>query len=134
MRSPRPSGFPRRWHSCWLPADARRRIVFAVHLLHLGGRLVIMRGVQPGEMVTCIADGQVQLGALIVGDAMGMPLVEELRTPPGRVDLSSLFSITSGRAIWSQHVRDRMLADRNPGSAASRRAWRVGVRSMTVRS
>ena len=24
----------RRWHSCWPPADARRRIVFAVHLLH----------------------------------------------------------------------------------------------------
>ena len=60
-------------------------------------------------MVTCIADEQVQL-VLIVGDAMGMPLVEELERRKDEVDLSSLFSITSGGAIWSQHVRDRMLA------------------------
>ncbi|MFZ2240230.1 MAG: acyl-CoA synthetase [Gordonia amarae] len=75
----------------------------------LGGRLVIMREFNPEKMVTCIADEQVQL-VLIVGDAMGMPLVEEMERRAGDVDLSSLFSITSGGAIWSQHVRDRMLA------------------------
>ena len=75
----------------------------------LGGRLVIMREFNPEKMVTCIADEQVQL-VLIVGDAMGMPLVEELERRKDEVDLSSLFSITSGGAIWSQHVRDRMLA------------------------
>ena len=75
----------------------------------LGGRLVIMRDFDPAKMVTCIADEQVQL-VLIVGDAMGMPLVEELERRKGEVDLSSLFSITSGGAIWSQHVRNRMLA------------------------
>jgi acyl-CoA synthetase (AMP-forming)/AMP-acid ligase II len=75
----------------------------------LGGRLVIQRDFDPEAIVTEIEKEKVNI-VLIVGDAMGMPLVEELEKRKDAVDLSSMFSITSGGAIWSQHVRDRMLA------------------------
>ena len=77
--------------------------------LTLGGRLVLMRDFDAAEIVSVIETEQVQI-ILIVGDAMGMPLVTELERRKDEVDLSSLFSITSGGAIWSQHVRDRMHA------------------------
>lgn len=77
--------------------------------LTLGGRLVLMRDFDAAEIVSGIEEEKVQI-ILIVGDAMGMPLVAELERRQGEVDLSSLFSITSGGAIWSQHVRDRMRA------------------------
>src|SRR5699024_4816621 len=38
------------------------------------------------------------------------PLVDELERRRGEVDLSSLYSITSGGAVWSVGIRDRMLA------------------------
>lgn len=41
---------------------------------------------------------------------MGMPLAEELERTAGQVDLSTLFSVASGGAIWSKSVRDRLLA------------------------
>ena len=77
--------------------------------LTLGGRLVLMRDFDPEAIVSGIESEQIQI-ILIVGDAMGMPLVDELERRKGEVDLSSLFSITSGGAIWSQHVRERMAA------------------------
>uniref|UniRef100_UPI003D8F5432 AMP-binding protein n=1 Tax=Gordonia sp. B7-2 TaxID=3420932 RepID=UPI003D8F5432 len=75
----------------------------------LGGRLVIQRDFDPAAIVGEVEKEKVNI-VLIVGDAMGMPLVEEMERTKGEVDLSSMFSITSGGAIWSQHVRDRMLA------------------------
>ncbi|AZG45994.1 acyl-CoA synthetase [Gordonia insulae] len=75
----------------------------------LGGRLVIQRDFNPTAIVAEVEKEGVQI-ILIVGDAMGMPLVEEFERRAGEVDLSSLFSVTSGGAIWSQHVRDRFLA------------------------
>ncbi|WAC53968.1 acyl-CoA synthetase [Gordonia sp. SL306] len=75
----------------------------------LGGRLVIERDFDPVAIVSTVEAEKVQI-ILIVGDAMGMPLVEEFERRTGEVDLSSLFSVTSGGAIWSQHVRDRFLA------------------------
>ncbi|GAC70524.1 AMP-binding protein [Gordonia soli] len=75
----------------------------------LGGRLILMRDFDPAKIVSGIETEQIQI-ILIVGDGMGMPLVEELEKRKDSVDLSSLFSITSGGAIWSQHVRDRMVA------------------------
>ncbi|MEE3849644.1 AMP-binding protein [Gordonia sp. LSe1-13] len=75
----------------------------------LGGRLVIQRDFKPAAIVSEVEKEQVQI-ILIVGDAMGMPLVEEFERRKGEVDLSSLFSVTSGGAIWSQHVRERFLA------------------------
>ncbi|MFW0789537.1 AMP-binding protein [Gordonia sp. CPCC 205333] len=77
--------------------------------LTLGGRLIIERDFNPAKIVKNIERDQTQI-ILIVGDAMGMPLVDEMEKQKDEVDMSSLFSVTSGGAIWSQHVRDRMLA------------------------
>lgn len=75
----------------------------------LGGRLVIQRDFDPAAIVSEVEKEKVNI-VLIVGDAMGMPLVEEMEKRKDTADLSSMFSITSGGAIWSQHVRERMLA------------------------
>ncbi|HNP56775.1 MAG TPA: AMP-binding protein [Gordonia sp. (in: high G+C Gram-positive bacteria)] len=77
--------------------------------LSLGGRLILERDFDAEQIVRNIERDQTQI-ILIVGDAMGLPLVEQMEKLSGEVDMSSLFSIASGGAIWSQHVRDRMLA------------------------
>lgn len=41
----------------------------------------------------------------IVGDAMGMPLLEALRSNPGRWDLSRLMVVGSGGALFSAHIQ-----------------------------
>lgn len=74
----------------------------------LGGRLVIQRDFDPAKIVSSVESDQVNI-ILIVGDAMGMPLVEEFERRAGTVDLTSLFSVTSGGAIWSHHNRERFL-------------------------
>ncbi|MFD4470396.1 acyl-CoA synthetase [Rhodococcus sp. NPDC058505] len=75
----------------------------------LGARVVLRRDFEPKAVVESIEKDRVQV-ILIVGDGMGLPLVDELERRQGEVDYSSLFSITSGGAIWSTAVRDRMLA------------------------
>ncbi|WP_027502060.1 AMP-binding protein [Rhodococcus sp. UNC363MFTsu5.1] len=75
----------------------------------LGARVVLRRDFDPKQVVEAIEKDSVQV-ILIVGDGMGLPLVDEMERRQGEVDLSSLFSITSGGAIWSTSVRDRMLA------------------------
>lgn len=75
----------------------------------LGARVVLMRDFDPVKVVEGIEKEKLQV-ILIVGDGMGLPLVDEMERRQGEVDLSSLFSITSGGAIWSVSVRDRMLA------------------------
>lgn len=77
--------------------------------LSLGGRLILERDFDAQKIVANIPRDQTQM-ILIVGDAMGMPLVEEMERTAGEVDLSTLFSIASGGAIWSKSVRDRFLA------------------------
>ncbi|NED70294.1 acyl-CoA synthetase, partial [Streptomyces sp. SID10244] len=54
----------------------------------LGGRLVIERDFDPVAIVSAVEAEKVQI-ILIVGDAMGMPLVEEFERRTGEVDLSS---------------------------------------------
>ncbi|MFE4502408.1 AMP-binding protein [Rhodococcus sp. NPDC056743] len=75
----------------------------------LGARVVLRRDFDPKKVVEAIEKDSVQV-ILIVGDGMGLPLVDEMERRQGEVDLSSLFSITSGGAIWSVSVRERMLA------------------------
>lgn len=75
----------------------------------LGSRLVLERDFDPEQIIRNVARDGTQT-ILIVGDAMGMPLVEEMERQRDTADLSTLFSITSGGAIWSKHVRDRMAA------------------------
>ncbi|GAB3127009.1 acyl-CoA synthetase [Tsukamurella serpentis] len=75
----------------------------------LGSRIILERDFDPEQIVRNIARDQTQT-ILIVGDAMGIPLVEEMEKQKDTADFSSLFSIASGGAIWSKHVRDRMSA------------------------
>ncbi|RDI17643.1 acyl-CoA synthetase (AMP-forming)/AMP-acid ligase II [Rhodococcus sp. AG1013] len=75
----------------------------------LGARVVLMRDFDPKKVVEAIEKERLQV-ILIVGDGMGLPLVDEMERRKGKVDFSSLFSITSGGAIWSVGVRERMLA------------------------
>ena len=75
----------------------------------LGARVVLRRDFDPAKVVESIEKDRVQV-ILIVGDGMGLPLVDEMERRQGEVDMSTLFSITSGGALWSTSVRDRMLA------------------------
>ncbi|WP_305093501.1 acyl-CoA synthetase [Prescottella sp. R16] len=75
----------------------------------LGARVVLMRDFDPKKVVEGIEKERLQV-ILIVGDGMGLPLVDEMERRKDDVDFSSLFSITSGGAIWSVSVRERMLA------------------------
>ncbi|MFT4200922.1 AMP-binding protein [Gordonia sp. (in: high G+C Gram-positive bacteria)] len=77
--------------------------------LSLGGCLILERDFDAEKIVKNIERDKTQT-ILIVGDAMGLPLVEQMEKHKEDVDMSSLFLITSGGAIWSQHVRDRMVA------------------------
>ncbi len=55
------------------------------------------------------------VGALtIVGDAFGKPLVRALDANPGKWDLSSLVLVASSGVMWSEPVKEAMLAH-NPG-------------------
>jgi acyl-CoA synthetase (AMP-forming)/AMP-acid ligase II len=45
----------------------------------------------------------------IVGDSMGLPLVETLEANPGRFDTSSVLMLGSGGSIMSGDVKDRLL-------------------------
>lgn len=74
-----------------------------------GGRLVMLRDFDPGRIVDGIAHDGLQ-SLLIVGDAMGMPLVEEMERRRDEVDFSPVFMVSSGGAIWSQSCRDRFRA------------------------
>lgn len=56
-----------------------------------------------------------KVGALsIVGDAFGKPMVRTLDEHPGRWDLSSLVLVASSGVMWSESVKQAMLAH-NPG-------------------
>jgi 3-oxocholest-4-en-26-oate---CoA ligase len=74
-----------------------------------GGRLVMLRDFDPKKIVDGIAHDGLQ-SLLIVGDAMGMPLVEEMERRSDEVDYAGVFMVSSGGAIWSQACRDRFRA------------------------
>ncbi|MGB3697158.1 MAG: AMP-binding protein [Gordonia sp. (in: high G+C Gram-positive bacteria)] len=75
----------------------------------LGGRLILERDFDAEKIVRNLGRDQTQM-VLIVGDAMGMPLADEMEKQKDTADFSTLFSIASGGALWSHSVRDRMLA------------------------
>ncbi|MGB3301580.1 AMP-binding protein [Gordonia sp. (in: high G+C Gram-positive bacteria)] len=75
----------------------------------LGGRLILERDFDAEKIVRNLGRDRTQM-VLIVGDAMGMPLAEQMEKQKDTADFSTLFSIASGGALWSHSVRDRMLA------------------------
>ncbi|MDP1795178.1 MAG: acyl-CoA synthetase [Acidimicrobiales bacterium] len=79
-----------------------------------GGNTVVIQsdvvGLDPDDIWSTVArEGASML--LIVGDAFGRPLVDQLeKVGPDKYDLSSLFAIISGGAPLNSTIKDRMLA------------------------
>ena len=77
--------------------------LFAGHTVHLNDRAgfeaeyILDKIVEEG--ISCI---------MIVGDAMGLPLLAALKAHPGRWDLSSLMAISSSGALLSDHVQKEL--------------------------
>ncbi|MFT4614349.1 MAG: acyl-CoA synthetase (AMP-forming)/AMP-acid ligase II [Bacteroidia bacterium] len=69
----------------------------------LGGNCVVLNPARSmdGAQVWDIVEREKVNSLSIVGDAMGIPLLDALRNEPDRWDLSSLFSIGSGGAVFS---------------------------------
>ncbi|MBM7367920.1 AMP-binding protein [Gordonia hydrophobica] len=77
--------------------------------ISLGSRLILERDFDAEKIIRNIGRDKTQM-ILIVGDAMGMPLADEMERQKDTADFSTLFSVTSGGALWSQSCRERMLA------------------------
>lgn len=60
-----------------------------------------------GEQVWDIAEKEKINGLSIVGDAMAIPLLDALDTNPDRWDLSNIFSIGSGGAVFSPNAQEK---------------------------
>lgn len=78
-----------------------------------GGNTVVIQddvvGLDPADMWSvCANEGASMM--LIVGDAFGRPLADEIEANPDKYDLSSLFAIISGGAPLNSTIKDRLLA------------------------
>ncbi len=76
-----------------------------------GGRVCLLesRHYDPSEMLDTIEREKVN-GLVIVGDPFSLPLLAELDAHPGKWDLSSLAIVISSGAMWSEPVKERLLA------------------------
>ena len=76
-----------------------------------GGRVCLLesRKYDPVEMLDTIQREKVN-GLVIVGDPFSLPLLAVLDENPGRWDLSSLVMTVSSGAMWSEPVKQRLLA------------------------
>ncbi len=76
-----------------------------------GGRVCLLesRRYDPAEMLDTIQSENVN-GLVIVGDPFSRPLLDELDAHPGQWDLSSLVIMISSGAMWSEPVKERLLA------------------------
>jgi acyl-CoA synthetase (AMP-forming)/AMP-acid ligase II len=102
---------------------ARTRVLPAAPLMHgtamftalgaldAGGTVVLSSGgrFDPIELLDTVERERVSLVSL-VGDAFARPVVDQLEAHPGRWDLTSLQVIVSSGVMWSQPVRDALLA------------------------
>ena len=76
-------------------------------MFFMGAKQVLMRNWDPVEALRLIGEEKAQI-IMIVGDAMGVPFVDELVDNFDAYDVSSLFAVNSGGAIWSQASRDKL--------------------------
>ncbi len=76
-----------------------------------GGRVCLLesRKYDPVEMLDTIEREKVN-GLVIVGDPFSRPLLAVLDENPGKWDLSSLMMIISSGAMWSEPVKEHLLA------------------------
>jgi acyl-CoA synthetase (AMP-forming)/AMP-acid ligase II len=82
----------------------------AMNTLFAAGKLVIpAKGeFDAGKILKAISDEGVLL-IVIVGDAMAIPLCDELEANPDAYDTSSLFAIASGGALFSPTTKNRVM-------------------------
>ena len=83
----------------------------ALEVLAEGGRLVLLptRKFLPDELAATIDDKGVNV-AVIVGDPFARPLLDVVRADPERYTLSSLVIIMSSGAMWSEEIKQGLLA------------------------
>ena len=83
----------------------------ALEVLDEGGRLVLLptRKYLPAELAATIDDKGVNV-AVIVGDPFARPLLEVIQAEPERYTLSSLVIIMSSGAMWSEEIKQGLLA------------------------
>ncbi len=80
-------------------------------ILAEGGRVCLLesRRYDPVEMLDTVAREKVT-GLVIVGDPFSRPLLAALDEHPGRWDLSQLMMMISSGAMWSEPIKERLLA------------------------
>lgn len=84
--------------------------ITALGQLMQGGCVVTTpnRKFDPAAMLDIVERNRVN-ALIIVGDAFSRPIVEALDENPGRWDLSSLLTMVSSGAMWSQSIKERLL-------------------------
>ncbi len=82
----------------------------AMNTLFAGGKLVLPASGEfdAGRILRAVSEEKVIL-VVIVGDAMAIPLCDELEKNPGNYDLSTLFAIASGGALFSPATKNRVI-------------------------
>ena len=80
-------------------------------ILAEGGRVCLLesRRYDPVEMLDTVEREKVT-GLVIVGDPFSRPLLAALDEHPGRWDLSPLMMMISSGAMWSEPIKERLLA------------------------
>jgi acyl-CoA synthetase (AMP-forming)/AMP-acid ligase II len=80
-----------------------------------GGRIVLLehRKYDPVELLDTVEREKV-MGLVIVGDPFSRPLLDALNGQPGHWDLSSLMLVISSGAMWSESIKEELLAH-HPG-------------------
>jgi fatty-acyl-CoA synthase len=89
---------------------------FTAHtVLAEGGRVCLLESKKydPVELLDTVEREKVN-GLVIVGDPFSRPLLTALDANPGRWDLSSLMMVISSGAMWSEPVKQELLAH-HPG-------------------
>jgi acyl-CoA synthetase (AMP-forming)/AMP-acid ligase II len=75
--------------------------------LWMGGTVVYARKFDPADIWATVAREKVN-SLTITGDAMAIPMADELEHNPGKYDLSNLFAFVSTGGILTGTVRDRL--------------------------
>ncbi len=95
----------------------------ACPLMHGTGQFTAFIGLSSGGSVTTLTERHLDVVEMldtieskkiqaltIVGDAFAKPILTELDANPDRWDLSSLFLMTSSGVMWSEPIKQRLLA------------------------
>lgn len=75
--------------------------------MFMGSAQVLMRKYDPVEALELVQKHKIN-SIMVVGDAIARPLADAIEAHGDRFDLSSLFLIGSGGALWSASVREQL--------------------------